>query len=236
MKKLLFSVLLSSLIFTGHAQPSLLGAWEGETIDETGEQLKAVVIFSEGYQSLAIYKSTGELIGTQGGTWNLKENVLTEKTEFDTFDSSQVGQEIKTTVQLTDTSLHFPENGMTLKRIDSGTPGELAGAWIFYSRNIKGSEFSREADHPRKTMKILSGTRFQWIAYDTKTKEVMGSGGGTYETKDGKYIERIEFFAKDPTRAGMELEFNFDLTQNSWRHTGLSSKGDPIDETWNRRK
>lgn len=235
MKTILTFLLSIFTLIYGFSQTSLVGAWEGEITDENGETIKAAVIFSKNHQSMVLYKPTGEMIGTQGGTWNLEKDVLTETTEFDTFDSSQVGQTIKTKIQLTETTLNFPENGFTLKRVDNGNPGKLAGAWLFYSRNIPGSEMSREADNPRKTMKILSGTRFQWIAYDTQTKEVFGSGGGTYSTKDGKYTERIEFFAKDPTRSGMELEFNFDLNDNEWRHSGRSTKGDPIDETWKRR-
>ena len=39
----------------------------------------------------------------------------------------------------------------------------------------------RETNRPRKTMKILSGTRFQWIAYDTSKKTFIMSGRSSYE-------------------------------------------------------
>lgn len=236
MKLYLFVLLSLFACVSGFSQTSLIGAWEGNSINEEGETLKVAVIFSEKHQSMALYKPTGELVGTQGGSWTLENGILSETTEFDTFDVARVGQTTKTKIELTGSTLHFPENGLTLKRVDDGTPGKLAGAWLFYSRNIPGSEMSREADHPRKTMKILSGTRFQWIAYNTETKEYTATGGGTYTTENGIYTEKIEFFAKDPTRTGMELEFQYDLNQDAWRHTGLSSKGDPIDETWKRRR
>lgn len=235
MKIAVFFLLSIFLLSPAFSQPSLVGAWEGEITNETGETIKAAVIFSEKYQSMVLYKTNGDMLGTQGGTWNLEKDVLSEFTEFDSFDASQVGQTVKTKIVLTQSTLHFPENGFTLNRVDDGNPGKLAGAWLFYSRNIPGSEMSREANHPRKTMKILSGTRFQWIAYDTESKEIFGSGGGTYSTENGKYTEKIEFFAKDPSRSGMELQFNFNLNENDWRHSGRSTKGDPIDETWKRR-
>jgi hypothetical protein len=88
----------------------------------------------------------------------------------------------------------------------------------------------------RRTMKILSGTRFQWIAYNTETKEFFGTGGGTYQTQNGKYTENIEFFSRDNSRVGSRLEFDFAVDGGNWNHKGLSSKGDPIDEIWTRRE
>jgi hypothetical protein len=88
----------------------------------------------------------------------------------------------------------------------------------------------------RKTMKILSGTRFQWIAYNTETKEFLGTGGGTYTSVDGKYVENIEFFSRDNSRVGASLSFDFSLDDGRWAHKGLSSKGDPIHEIWTRRE
>ena len=83
---------------------------------------------------------------------------------------------------------------LTFNKIDDGSPGKLAGAWLFFNRMRNGELGNpRNADNARKTMKILSGTRFQWIAYNVETKEFMGTGGGTYTTIDGKYTENIDF-------------------------------------------
>ena len=62
-------------------------------------------------------------------------------------------------------------------------------------------------------MKILSGSRFQWIAYNTETRQFMGTGGGTYLTANGKYIEQIEFFSRDNSRVGAKLDFEFKLDE-----------------------
>ena len=85
-------------------------------------------------------------------------------------------------------------------------------------------------------MKILSGTRFQWIAYNVETKQFSGTGGGTYTTRDGKYTESIEFFSRDNSRVGASLTFDFSLEDGRWRHKGLSSRGEPIDEVWTKRE
>ncbi|GAB1307461.1 hypothetical protein KH5_01440 [Urechidicola sp. KH5] len=81
-------------------------------------------------------------------------------------------------------------------------------------------------------MNILFGTRFQWITCNTETKQFMGAVGGTYTTIDGKYTESIEFFSRDNSRVGLSLEFDYDLKDGDWHHSGFSSKGAPLHETW----
>ena len=99
-----------------------------------------------------------------------------------------------------------------------------------------GETQSRDITRPRKTMKILSGTRFQWIAYNTETKQFMGTGGWSYITVDGKYTENIEFFSRDDSRVGASLEFDFSFVDDNWHHQGFSSKGDPMHEIWSVRQ
>ena len=60
----------------------------------------------------------------------------------------------------------------------------------------------------------------------------MGTGGGTYTTDEGKYIENIEFFSRDQTRVGAALSFDFELKEGKWHHSGKSSKGKDIYEVW----
>jgi hypothetical protein len=81
-------------------------------------------------------------------------------------------------------------------------------------------------------MKILSGKRFQWIAYNSETGEFFGTGGGTYTTRRGKYTENIEFFSRDNDRVGASLQFDYDLKDGDWHHSGKSSRGNPIYEIW----
>ena len=84
-------------------------------------------------------------------------------------------------------------------------------------------------------MKILSGTRFQWIACNTETKQFMGTCGGTYATLNAEYTENIDFFSRDVTKVGLSLSFNYELIDGNWHHSGFSSKGDPINEIWSLR-
>ena len=139
-------------------------------------------------------------------------------------------------MQITDDEIEIVDLEQKFKRIDNGLPGKLQGAWLMSGRIRDGETQLRDTNRPRKTMKILSGTRFQWIAYNTETKQFMGTGGGTYTTKDGKYTENIDFFSRDDSKAGLSLQFNYELTDGQWHHSGLSSKGDPIHEIWSVRE
>ncbi len=207
---------------------ALLGAWESKSGDES-----TVVIIVPGFFSVATYNFVKkEFIATYGGKLSIAGNELTEVIEYDTRDANNVGLERKT-------SYAVFRNELTLKggtagkffRLDNGTPGELNGAWLITGR-MRDGVIQRSTPGVRRTMKILSGTRFQWIAYNVETKEFFGTGGGYYTTEDGKYTEEIKFFSRDSTRVGAQLEFNFSIQDGEWRHQGKSSKGEPLDEIW----
>jgi len=234
MKKaiLLVICLLSAAIL---AAQELEGAWVSiETYDE-GVKIQYVTIISGDFISQAFYeKSTGEFKGTWGGKFSVKDDKITYTVEFASFDPELVGTSRKMVFTKVDDKLQI-EDDKIWTRIDDGTPGELFGAWLISGRKRDGEIVQRDTSGPRKTMKILSGTRFQWIAYNTETKEFMGTGGGTYTTIDGKYTENIGFFSRDDSRVGASLEFNYELKDGDWHHSGLSSKGKPIYEVWSKR-
>ena len=235
-----FSVLLLSIFFCSMAfNPSpnfvkdeILGAWETGADDE-----RTLRIYAGNYFSIATYNHSGkEFISTSGGHYKIEGNKLIETIEFDTRTPDNVGKQYTSTIK-------FKKGNMTIEsdqksswsRVDDGTPGKLSGAWLITGR-VRNGEVRRSTPGVRKTMKILSGTRFQWIAYNTETKEFFGTGGGTYITVDGKYTENIEFFSRDNNRVGASLSFDFSIVDGEWNHKGFSSKGDPLEEIWTRRE
>ena len=233
-------IILVLLVFfsTSIKSQSLIGSWELTQENELGIKEKQIVIFSSnGYQSISIFNAeTGEFIYTNGGTWELNGDDLTEKVEFDTGNPERVGSEVTFKIILKKNSITVPDMSRTWKRIDNGKPGKLEGAWLMSGRYRDGKKQTRSIDRPRKTMKLLSGKRFQWIAYNTETKQFMGTGGGTYTTKDGVYSENIEFFSRDDSRVGATLKFDYKLKNEEWNHIGFSTKGDPMHEIWVKRK
>jgi hypothetical protein len=87
---------------------------------------------------------------------------------------------------------------------------------------------------PRKTLKLLSGSRFQWVAINPDEKGFYGTGGGTYTFSNGRYTESIEFFSRDSTRVGASLTFDGKVENDAWTHSGLNSRGEPLHEVWRR--
>lgn len=232
MKNLLFILSLIGFTTITNAQ-EITGAWEAMSTGANGDPLRTVVIITDNYNVMTTYDAkTGKFINTMGGSWEMDGDQLAETIEFHSQDPSLVGQQQQFQVIIDNDTMEIPELGMTLSRLDDGSEGALNGSWLMSGRVRDGVTQSRDTTRPRKTMKILSGKRFQWIAYNTETKEFMGTGGGTYSTIDGKYMENIEFFSKDDSRVGASLEFDFELKNNDWHHSGLSSKGDPIYEIW----
>lgn len=231
-------IFYSIILLSGCLQSqSLIGAWEAEFESAGGDPLRTVVIFADGYQVLTTFHAeSGAFVDTNGGTWSLDGNTMTEVVEFNSANPNSVGKSVSFNITLTDTTMRIEGVDITFKRLDDGSPGELQNAWLMSGRVRDGQTQTRDTSGPRKTMKILSGTRFQWIAYNTQTQQFMGTGGGSYTTIAGKYTENIEFFSRDDSRVGMSLEFNYELKDGNWHHSGLSSKGDPIYEIWSVRQ
>ena len=51
------------------------------------------MIFSGKFQSIAVFDAeSGDFIYSNGGTWKLEGNIMTEIVEFDTADTEKVGQ------------------------------------------------------------------------------------------------------------------------------------------------
>lgn len=212
----------------------LIGAWKAEWMKDSIPMV-GIAIVSDGYIGEAVYTKDGNFIETYGGLWTAKNDTFHFTFEFHTADTTLVGKTSSFAYQINGDTIDFPHDDRMWTRVDDGTPGELNGAWLITGRKRDG-EISRRTPGVRKTMKILSGTRFQWIAYNTETTQFFGTGGGTYTTENGQYSENIEFFSRDSSRVGASLEFDFKLDSGEWHHSGFSSKGDSLYEIWTPRK
>jgi len=231
MKNNLLLLLMIFSIFLNAQSP--VGAWERTHVSEDGLELKSTVIFSESHQSIStIEKNTGKLLHSNGGSWRLDGTTMTEVVEFDTDNPERVGQSVVFDIKIDEQYLEIIGSDMKFFKIDNGLPGKLNGAWLMSERLINGKFQIRDTNRSRKTMKILSGSKFQWIAFDIDSKKFIATGGGSYTTVNGKYSENIEYFSRDISRVGMKLEFEFNLEDGKWIHRGFSSKGNPINEIW----
>ena len=212
---------------------SLVGAWQSGT----GEN-QTTIICTEKFFSVAIYNPANKtFVGTYGGLYRLDGDNYGALIEFHSMSPEAVGNEYKGRFAIEGNMLTLQEESgsTTYRRLDDGKPGKLAGAWVITGR-VRDGEISKMTPGARRTMKILSGTRFQWVAYNSETGEFSGTGGGYYVTRNGKYTESIEFFSRDNSRVGANLAFDFSIENDVWRHKGSSSSGQPVDEVWTRRE
>jgi hypothetical protein len=230
MKKLCFLFILCLLCKSPIAQV-LQGAWKRNL--DTAVQTLTII---DNYFTVATFRlQEKQFVNTSGGTAMLDNGRLIGKMEFHTAERSQVTQAYSLPFSQQGNKLFFPYGGLeaTWELLDDGKQA-LAGNWKIIGREQDG-KINEMRPGARKTIKILSGSRFQWAAINSETGDFFGTGGGYYTFENGKYTENIEFFSRDASRVGASLSFNGELKDGNWHHSGLSSKGDRIYEIWSRK-
>lgn len=216
----------------------LEGAWKlthqnGQAINDR----EYVKIYQDGYFAFGAKEIAGDkFLYAGGGEFQLNENSYTEQLDFLTLDPEQVGTTNRYTLDFANDRMVIStkikgEDLIEIWEKVSSEKDDLTRNWVITGRKRDG-KLSEMTPGARRTVKILSGGRFQWIAFNSETKEFSGTGGGTYEAKDGKYTEKITFFSRDDSRVGAELNFDYEIIDGKWHHSGLSSTGNPIYEVW----
>lgn len=217
---------------------SLEGAWK--LISQNGSLIteqEFIKIYQDDYFAFGIKNSSDHaFIGAGGGPYEYANGKYSETLDFFTLDPLQVGTTTPFKVELKENRLSLTANtnqGILVEvweRI-SESQDDLTGNWVITGRK-REEEISRSTPGARRTIKILSGGRFQWVAFNSETKEFSGTGGGTYTAIEGKYTENITFFSRDNSRVGASLSFDYKVIDGEWHHSGLSSQGQPIYEIW----
>jgi hypothetical protein len=224
------SFLLLMTLAGAKAQSPVLGAWKS-----TSGTATSVLLVTPGYFTITAYDGN-KFKSTLGGTWKgVSEGAATATIEFHSADKSKVGTHADLTADHAGGKLTTTLWGETISwtRVDDGS-SPMFGVWQITARESNG-KMNEMKPGARKTIKILTGTRFQWAAINTETGEFFGTGGGTYTFENGAYTEKIEFFSRDSSRVGASLTFKGAVNGDKWDHSGNSSKGDPIHEEWTRR-
>lgn len=229
---LLFTACLSFSDRHNYSATMLNGAWQLQ-----GSEDQQIAMFSDGYCMITYYnKPNGKISQTYGGPYKLENNQLTLTQEFNNVDKEQIGQPMTIPIKI-DGDIVTVEAGdysQKWKRLDNGT-GPLAGVWRSGGR-LQDGKVTFSPLGARKTFKMLTGTRFQWAAMNTETKEMVATGGGTYTFVNGKYTENIEFFSRDSSRVGKSLTFNDKVENDNWHHSGLNTRGEQMSEIWGKVK
>ncbi len=218
-----FTLLLSAQDFSG--------AWKRKI--DTAVQYLTIV---DHYFVVTTFDLEGKkFYQTRGGTSTMDGKKISGIVEFNTTNKSEVKSAYSYDYAFKKKELQMPVDGIAINWtwVDDANAG-LAGNWRITGRMQEGKMIPMNPG-ARKTIKVMSGTRFQWTAINSETGEFFGTGGGRYTFENGKYVEHIEFFSRDATRVGNSLNFNAELKNGDWHHSGNSSKGDPIYEVWSRK-
>ena len=145
----------------------------------TSGDIKEVRIYSDRYFVVSKYNTeNNSFISAVGGIYSFNEG-YSEILEFDSSDSTNVGDTVfykKVKVNVRNDSGKMSLDSM--KYIKNIGDIQLAGSWLMSGIERRGEMRMRDVNRPRKTMKMLAGGRFQWIAYDTSKKGFYGTGGG----------------------------------------------------------
>lgn len=200
--------------------------------DATSFELK----LTEDYFVLTTFKSTpAEFLQTIGGFYKEKDGVIMVDLEFNSDFAKDSIRHVDIPYKISDDLLIFDLDKNIVFQKTSPTKQDLDGNWLFATRGPDTGQKRRGEESARKTLKFLMDGRFQWIAYHTETMKFSGTGGGSFTSKDGKYVESIEFFSKDNSRVGADLGFDYEVKGNDWHHTGKNSKGADMYEIWAKR-
>ncbi len=226
-------LMVTAFIEKKQVQQPLKGAWQQVNGDEQTTLIITDHIFSSATYNLREKK----FISSYGGIYSGTQNKLSVAIEWNNVDSTAVGSTKSWGIQINNDQLTIEGSTGSWKRLDDGTPGALAGDWIITGSYTNDQVSKRRSPfYPRRTMKVLSGKYFQWIAYNVVTKQFFDTGGGTYTTENGKYTETIHFFTKTAASVGKVLAFDYSFVNGDWRHKGLKSTGGVMDECWSRRE
>ena len=216
MKKIFLLSILNILYSCSQLENTASSVFE---LDKTDETIERLIIDSEYLVVTEFNKTSGAFVKTYGGYYEIVGDSYQVSLEFNSDFEKDSIQSIELTKDNNWRNISKPKS-------------MLQGKWVMSGRYNNGEFRTRDTNLPRKTMKVLIDGFFQWIAFNNETFSFSGSGGGEYEAVDGKYIEKIQYFSRDDSRVGAELDFNYEVKEGDWYHSGLSSKGNPINEVW----
>ncbi len=229
--KLIYILIFLIPSFLMGQSASILGAWQLRGAGDPGEV--ATLLITPSYLSIAVYNEQDHnFLRSYGGAYRIQNDQLLLHLEFDSKDTSLIGSDLPFNTKVTATSLALTKEARVIWARLSNATDFLAGCWRISSKIGKDGTMTKMPEGSRKTLKLIAGNRFQWIAINPVTKQFSGTGGGTYTLIDGKYTEKIDFFSRDKTRVGSALAFEAKVNGNQWEHQGKSSTGNPVHEIW----
>ena len=172
----IFSILLfSTTLFS----QSLQGSWK--LIEENGQKVsdkEVIRIYQDNYFAEGA-KETGsnEFLWALGGEFTTDDYSVS--LDFNTRASELVDQSQNPKLSFINEDrikINKVKEVQVWERISSDE-NDLSGNWVITGRKRNG-EMNKMTPGDRRTIKILGGNRFQWVAFNSATREFFGTGGG----------------------------------------------------------
>jgi hypothetical protein len=117
-----------------------------------------------------------------------------------------------------------------------GLAGKLIGTWKLISAKYDGEE--SDVTRSVTTLKHITPGNFIWVTYDSETKEVTRTAGGTYTVDGEKYEETPRYGLGDDFDNNRDKRhaFTMKIDGDTLNQTGALASGLKIEEVWERVK
>ncbi len=240
--KFYFALIFSLVLGFGTNAQILNGAWR--LVEKNGKpvEYEAIKLYSNSYFTYAAYeKDSGQFMEAKGGTYTLNNFSYKEHLDIDSNEPKHSGTtreylNVLDNKQLTLTNLITGDKEKWVK-FDEADNYEMAFCWRIHKKKDEGDAEWRTIEYrPRKTLKMITNSRYQVLALNSETGQFVGSSGGSWSGSSKDYIENVEFFSKDQSNVGKSLEFKRTFDKGLWLHTGKTTKGEDMMEKWHRYK
>ncbi|HLH56402.1 MAG TPA: hypothetical protein VKY92_22635 [Verrucomicrobiae bacterium] len=114
--------------------------------------------------------------------------------------------------------------------------GSHLGTWRLVSAKYGAAKEFSDVSTSEPHIKMLTSNRFIWAIYDSKTKLVSLSMGGSYRLQGSNYTETVEFYLPAGMKIylGKEQAFTIRVEGDRLFQSGKLSDGQNIEEIWQR--
>lgn len=176
-----------------------------------------------------------------GGTYTVDGGTFTEKIAYATWDSPNIGATYTFNFTMGDNGETFKQRGVMKSNVEGEPDFDLAEDYVKVGPTLE-AEVAKKAPvglwKATKTLygdqeeamppaegtvihKLITPTHFYVVTYDQSTGKLDGMTFGTYEMKDGKYIETVMSTTRSIELIDKMLPFEYEYTGDKFSQKGI---------------
>jgi hypothetical protein len=127
--------------------------------------------------------------------------------------------------------------GLRAQQQPKQSSGSHLGTWQLTSFKYGTNQPTfTEFPEAQRRIKLITETHFTWVQFDTATKKVSGTAGGTYSLSGNTYTESIDFGLGMDSYLGEKHAFTIRVEGDKFFLSGALADGLKIEEVWQRVK